>query len=146
MDHASASFASPWAAAVLGGHAMGTTNTEHGFGHHGLSMDLHGYSYYRCEDKNIHVLSCFSHETRLTASNKISSVEWFMRCGVFCATWEAEQIIPIHLREFHSDFKILFTISRSPFCCFHLNKKQTRRICMPTCRDHFHNNYRPSHC
>lgn len=49
MDHASASFASPWAAAVLGGHAMGSTNTEHGFGHHGLSMDLHGYSYYRCE-------------------------------------------------------------------------------------------------
>lgn len=51
MDHASASFASPWAAAVLGGHAMGAANTEHGFGHHGLStMDLHGYSYYRCED------------------------------------------------------------------------------------------------
>lgn len=50
MDHASASFASPWAAAVLGGHAMGSSNTDgHGFGHHGLSMDLHGYSYYRCE-------------------------------------------------------------------------------------------------
>lgn len=55
MDHASASFASPWAAAVLGGHAMSSTNTEHGFGHHGLSMDLHGYSYYRCE-KNISLM------------------------------------------------------------------------------------------
>ena len=59
MDHASASFASPWAAAVLGGHhAMGSTNTEHGFGHHGLSMDLHGYSYYRCE-LNIRIFHAF---------------------------------------------------------------------------------------
>lgn len=60
MDHASASFASPWAAAVLGGHA----NSEHGgFGHPGLSMDLHGYSYYRCEMRNIEVaFSCFRHD------------------------------------------------------------------------------------
>lgn len=53
MDHASASFAasSPWAAVLGGHHSMGgTTNSEHGFGHHGLPMDLHvpqGYSYYR---------------------------------------------------------------------------------------------------
>lgn len=53
MDHASASFASPWAAAVSL-HA----NSEHGFGHPGLSMDLHGYSYYRCE-KDIEYFSCF---------------------------------------------------------------------------------------
>lgn len=45
MDHASASFTSPWAAAVLSQHAMNPTNIEHGFGHHGLTMD---YSYYRC--------------------------------------------------------------------------------------------------
>jgi hypothetical protein len=46
MDHASASFASPWAAAVLGSHA----NTEHaGFGHPLDLQNLHGYSYYRCE-------------------------------------------------------------------------------------------------
>ncbi|CRK97362.1 CLUMA_CG010753, isoform A [Clunio marinus] len=64
MDHASASFASPWAAAVLGGHAMGSANTEHGFGHHGLSMDLHGYSYYRCE-RNFHpVLVEYSSDTK----------------------------------------------------------------------------------
>lgn len=45
MDHASAGFTSPWAAAVLSQHAMNPTNIEHGFGHHGLTMD---YSYYRC--------------------------------------------------------------------------------------------------
>ncbi|CAO1417573.1 unnamed protein product [Diamesa tonsa] len=56
MDHASASFAasSPWAAVLGGHHSMGgTTNSEHGFGHHGLPMDLHvpqGYSYYRYRD------------------------------------------------------------------------------------------------
>lgn len=54
MDHASASFTSPWAAAVLSQHAMNPTNIEHGFGHHGLTMD---YSYYRCEELNIIFLS-----------------------------------------------------------------------------------------
>lgn len=69
MDHASAGFASPWAAAVLGGHAMGSTNTEHGFGHHGLSMDLHGYSYYRCEANNI-ISFCHALHTRIGLKNK----------------------------------------------------------------------------
>lgn len=47
MDHASASFTSPWA--VLSGHAITSTNSEHSFGHHhGLPMDLQ-YSYYRCD-------------------------------------------------------------------------------------------------
>lgn len=69
MDHASASFASPWAAAVLGGHAMGSTNTEHGFGHHGLSMDLHGYSYYRCE-RNNKFFPYFSHENEIKVGPK----------------------------------------------------------------------------
>lgn len=82
MEHASASFASPWAAAVLGGHAMGSTNSEHGFGHHGLSMDLHGYSYYRCERKH-QKISCFSHEniveTRSDEKRKIFPV--------FCDLW-----------------------------------------------------------
>ncbi|KAG5679743.1 hypothetical protein PVAND_009287 [Polypedilum vanderplanki] len=46
MDHASASFTSPWA--VLSGHAITSTN-EHSFGHHhGLPMDLQ-YPYYRPE-------------------------------------------------------------------------------------------------
>lgn len=49
MDHASASFTSPWA--VLSGHAITSTNAEHSFGHHhGLPMDLQ-YPYYRCAIK-----------------------------------------------------------------------------------------------
>lgn len=52
MDHASASFTSPWAA-VLGSHAISSSNTEHGFSHHhGLPMDLQ-YSYYRCDEKSM---------------------------------------------------------------------------------------------
>lgn len=52
MDHASASFTSPWAA-VLGSHAITSSNAEHGFGHHhSLPMDLQ-YSYYRCEVQSI---------------------------------------------------------------------------------------------
>lgn len=62
MDHASASFTSPWAA-VLGSHAITSSNAEHGFSHHhGLPMDLQ-YSYYRCEIFKVRcycdVLQCF---------------------------------------------------------------------------------------
>lgn len=71
MDHASASFTSPWAAAVLSQHAMNPTNIEHGFGHHGLTMD---YSYYRCEELNIifcHVFLLFFFHSLLHSFVKV---------------------------------------------------------------------------
>lgn len=113
MDHASASFASPWAAAVLGGHAMGTTNTEHGFGHHGLSMDLHGYSYYRCEENIIVLpfLSSLTHMKRIKKAYQVSSDLW--------ASEPHEKLFQLFMSKhkddrFLSTMKILFTISRFP--------------------------------
>lgn len=66
MDHASASFTSPWA--VLSGHAITSTNAEHGFGHHhGLPMDLQ-YPYYRCEF--FFVCFCFFFEKKSCDNKK----------------------------------------------------------------------------
>ncbi|KAG5679744.1 hypothetical protein PVAND_009288 [Polypedilum vanderplanki] len=62
MDHASASFTSPWA--VLSGHAITSTNAEHSFGHHhGLPMDLQ-YPYYRVKMLPYSAIDYAAYQTR----------------------------------------------------------------------------------
>lgn len=139
MDHASASFASPWAAAVLGGHAMGSTNTEHGFGHHGLSMDLHGYSYYRCERKTSKKFHAF-HTT-----NAINKADKKRISSVWCDLWVSLSFVPhekLTMKNFYSsmrpqkknlwdDVQVLFTISRSEFFCYIFEQiSRQRHICI----------------
>lgn len=87
MDHNTGNYAQPWAA-MLGHHAM---NSDPGFAHHGLPMDLHisqglqGFSYYRWTFHSI-----------LSANSIIESM--LAACNIKSESKEAEKVMKNYIQ------------------------------------------------